>query len=43
MTNKTQGVKAIKRAGGKQVYRIAFSFREVECRETVALLRKSPP
>lgn len=31
------GVTAITRAGGKQVYRIAFSYRGVQCRETVAL------
>ena len=30
------GVKRITRAGGKQVYRIAFSFRG-QCRETIAL------
>ena len=31
------GIKRISRAGGKQVYRIAFSFKGVECRETLAL------
>ncbi len=31
------GIKRITRAGGKQVYRIAFSFKGVECRETLAL------
>lgn len=31
------GVRALARAGGKQVYSIAFSYRGVECRETLAL------
>lgn len=31
------GVTAITRAGGKQVYRIAFSFRGVQCRELLSL------
>lgn len=31
------GVTAITRAGGKQVYRIAFSFMGAQCRETLAL------
>lgn len=31
------GVTAITRAGGKQVYRLAFSFRGAQCRELVAL------
>lgn len=31
------GVTAITRAGGKQVYRLAFQFRGVQCREIVAL------
>lgn len=30
------GVTALTRAGGKQVYRIAFSFMGVQCRETIA-------
>jgi len=33
----TSGVTAITRDGGKQVYRIAFSYRGVQCREIVAL------
>jgi integrase len=31
------GITAITRAGGKQVYQIAFSYRGVQCRETLAL------
>jgi integrase len=31
------GVTPIARAGGKEVYRISFSYRGVQCRETVAL------
>jgi len=30
------GVTAIKRAGGKEVYQLAFSFMGVQCRETVS-------
>lgn len=33
----TPGVTPIKREGGKQVYRLAFSYRGVQCREIVAL------
>lgn len=31
------GITPISRAGGKQVYRIAFSYRGAQCRETIAL------
>lgn len=31
------GITPVTRAGGKQVYRIAFSFRGVQCRETLSL------
>lgn len=32
-----KGITRVTRAGGKQVYRVAFVFRGVQCRETVAL------
>lgn len=31
------GVRPVSRAGGKQIYIVAFSFRGVQCRETIAL------
>lgn len=31
------GVRRLTRAGGKQVYAVAFSFRGAQCRETIAL------
>ncbi len=31
------GVTAITREGGKQVYRVAFSYRGVQCRELIEL------
>lgn len=34
---KTIGVTPITRAGGKQVYRLAFSYLGAQCRETIAL------
>jgi integrase len=33
---KVAGVTALTRAGGKQVYRIAFSFQAVQCREIIS-------